>query len=176
MKTITIKERPDLKTSDILNLCRDKFPAWSYYSDAELDKDFPAPKEATERAFLSSQEPDSATLGLSVNQTEAKGHMEGITIRERMLLELAYFKETGQHLDVKGVTFCSGSRRSDSSVIGTLWNDGQFGVFWYDLTASLSSSGIRSAVSPDTSSALTPELNDAIRTVKDAGYVVYKPT
>lgn len=61
---ITITERPDLKTSDLLNLCRAKFQVWSWYNDKKLDEEFPAPKTATTRYFLNEQEPDKETLYL----------------------------------------------------------------------------------------------------------------
>jgi len=45
----------------------------------------------------------------------------GITLEERFLYELKYFKETGAHLDIKNVTLCSGSRYSDGDVPRVLW-------------------------------------------------------
>lgn len=174
-KTILIKERPDLKTSEVLALCKESFPVSSYYDDARLNKDFPVPKEATERTFLNSQEPDNATLGLSVREAEAKGNTQGITIRERMLLELAYFAETGQHMDVKGITFCNGSRHSDGFVPCAFWDDDEFRVGWDGLGNSDSDCGIRSAVSLDPSFPLTLGLDEFIQIVKKTGFVVYKP-
>jgi hypothetical protein len=180
-KTITITERPDKKTSEILAICGAKFPVWSYYDDARLDRDFPAPKEANVRHFLKEQETDKETLGLSVREAEAKGFTNGITIRERMLLELAYFEETGQHMDIKGITFCSGSRYSGGGFVSAYWHDGRFRVGWCALDDSRSDYGVRSAVSLDSfssipsglteTSTLTP-LGEAIQQVKDAGYTV----
>lgn len=163
--TILITEQPNKKTSELLEMCRAKFPVNSYYNDDRLDKDFPAPKEATTRYFLKEQEPDKETLGLSINQAETKGFTNGITIRERILLELAYFEETGKHLDVKGLTFCSGSRNSDGNVPAADWGGDEFGLSWYDLGDSFGACGIRSAVSLDSfpSNSLTLEsLNSRI--------------
>lgn len=148
MKTITIKERPELKTSHLIALCKEKFNMWSYWNDKELDNEFPAPKEVTERIFLDSVEPDTETLGLSVEEAEKKGYKNGITIRERLIMELEYFEKTGEHLDVKGWTLCSGSRSSDGFVPGVCWHtDGQeVSVRWYGLGNSYATCGLRSAV------------------------------
>ena len=178
MKTITITERPKIKTSQLLEEARSLFPVWSYYDDARLDKEFPAPKKATTRHFLNSVEPDEVTLGKSTR--EADPDMKGITLRERIMLEIAFFKETGKHLDIKGVTFCSGSRYADGSVPYAYWYDDLFGIGWYNLDYSNSDYGIRSAVSLNSSSSLpietqeTPDITQALQTVKDAGYIVYK--
>lgn len=180
MKTIIITERPDKKTSELLSLCKAKFTVWSYYNDERLDADFPAPNEVTKRAFQASQEPDSATLGLSVNKAESLGFKDGITLRERILLELAYFQETGNHLDVKGWTLCSGSRHSGGSVPGADWDDGKFRISWYNLDSSYSDGGIRSAVTLESFPSFpsgekdNAVLDSAIQVVKEAGYVVYK--
>ena len=130
-----------------MQMCRDKFSIWSYYDDARLDKGFPAPKKETTRYFIKEQEPDKETLGLSVNEFEKKYPKEnGITLRERLLLELAYFDETGEHLDVKGITFCSGSRFSNGLVPGVFLNNDEVRVLWYYLGRSSSDYGVRSCI------------------------------
>lgn len=150
-KTICIRDEAKLKTSEIFAQCTALFPTWSYYDTEELDKEFPIPKEPTKRYFLNEQEPDKTTLGKSTSEADPK--MKGIKLRELLLLELAYFKETGNHMDIKGVTFCSGSRSSDGGVLGARWNHGGFRVSWYRLDSSGSGCGIRSAVSLDSSTA-----------------------
>lgn len=146
--TIEITERPELKTSEIMNLMRDKFKVWSYYDDNRLDSDFPAPREATVRHFMKEQEPDRETLGMSVNDFEMANPKEsGITLRERLLFEIAYFDETGEHLDIKGVTFCSGSRNSDGVVPCVYFFEDKVSVRWYGLDYAYAKYGVRSAVS-----------------------------
>lgn len=161
MKTILIKERPDLKTSEIMELMKKKFNVWSYYNNEQLDKDFPAPKEATERYFLDSVEPDSETLGLSTKEAEAKGFTNGITLRERMLLELEYFERTGNHLDIKGVTLCGGSRYSDGGVPRVDWylDDQEVSVSWYGVDYSFATGGLRSCVNIEKEVVLKDETN-----------------
>ncbi len=158
MKTILIKERPDLKTSEIMKLMKKKFNVWSYYDNEQLDKDFPAPKEATEREFLDMPEPDADTLGLSVKQAERAGNVNGITLRERLLFELAYFEKHGEHPDKIGVTLCGGSRYSDGFVPSVCWglDDQEVFVDWCRVDYSCAAGGLRSeAVSLEPSSSLT---------------------
>lgn len=156
---------------------KEKFDVWSYFDDTELDRQFPAPSSSTTREFLKEAEPDKRTLGLSVGKAEAKGFTNGITLRERLLFELAYFNETGNHLDIKGVTFCSGSRYADGDVPNVHWYSGRerVRVYWYSLGNSRERYGLRSAVCLNPSSSFPLDIEDAIKTVKDAGYVIYKP-
>lgn len=64
-------------------------------------------------------------------------------------MELDYFKETGEHLDVKNITLCSGSRDSDGDVPDVDWDpdDGKVRVHWYDAGGSDGSLGAREIVS-----------------------------
>lgn len=177
MNTIQITERPDLKTSQIMALLKEKFTVWSYYVDKQLDKDFPAPTEATVAHFLDSQEPDPDTVGLSVNEvTEKYPDKTGITLRQRLLLELAYFEKHGEHLDVKGFTLCSGSRNSNGHVPRVSWSpDGQeVQVSWCSLDYSDAKCGVRSGVSlnPSLPFSLTDE--QAISHLKSQGYKITK--
>jgi hypothetical protein len=52
-----------------------------------------------------------------------------MTLAERLVYELKYFAETGQHLDVQHVTLCSGSRCSDGRVPGVCWHKGVVSVW-----------------------------------------------
>ena len=47
--------------------------------------------------------------------------IKGITLLERLLLDLGYFLATGNHLDIENVTLCSGSRRSGGDVPSVNW-------------------------------------------------------
>lgn len=76
-----------------------------------------------------------AGVEINLNKMSKKiiGDLKGITLRERLLLEIAYFKETGDHLDINNWTLCSGSRSSDGSVPYVRWypDDGEVRVYWY---------------------------------------------
>lgn len=83
-------------------------------------------------SFAKNVEADPEFAGKSANQLKEQNH-KGITLLERLLLELAYFIATGKHLDEKNVTLCSGSRRSDGRVPSVYWNSEDRGVYvgWY---------------------------------------------
>lgn len=115
------------KTSELLNDCRKLFPVWSYYSDEHLDKDFP-PVE-TKFKYRKRVEADEELKNKSVDDLEKEG-IKGITLRERIIMELQYFKETGKHLDIVNLTLCSGSLHSDGFAVYADWYGGKFKVDW----------------------------------------------
>jgi hypothetical protein len=51
-----------------------------------------------------------------------------ITLMERLIYELKYFDETGEHLDVENITLCAGSRYFDGSVPAVRWHGDQLRV------------------------------------------------
>ncbi len=54
-------------------------------------------------------------------ETLVKEQVNGITLLERLLLELGYFMTTGLHLDIENWTLCTGSRLLDGLVPGVRW-------------------------------------------------------
>jgi len=60
---------------------------------------------------------------LSVNQLKEK-NIQGITLTERLLYGLKYFKETEEHLDTESTTYCTGSRNASGGVPGVYWDFG----------------------------------------------------
>lgn len=60
-------------------------------------------------------ETDKVPKKLWANDLKEK-KIDGITLEERLVYELKYFKETGQHLDKKNLTLCLGSRVSGGIV------------------------------------------------------------
>ena len=102
------------------------------------------------------------------------------TLRERILMELAYFEETGKHLDVDNITLCAGSRFRVGLVPIGYWYD-RFLIYWFNPSYRSSYLRSRSVVSnPSTlnlevSESLIPTpLGEAIEVVKKAGYKVIK--
>ena len=67
-------------------------------------------------------------------QDLAEEKISGITLLERLLLELGYFLAIGGHLDIENITLCSGSRYSDGGVPSVSWDadDRELSVFWYN--------------------------------------------
>lgn len=155
---IVIPERPEgnyrllfIEKDLTLNKVFDswKFPKWRYNDD--LDKAVPTNKRTTAESYaiwvLAGDEPDAEFLGKSTKQADPSMKI-GMTLLERMIFESAYFTETGKHLDVKGVTFCSGSRDSDDYVPGVyLGAHGEVRVDWCGLGTSSSDQGVRRVVS-----------------------------
>ena len=91
-------------------------------------------------------EPDHEFLGKSTKEADPDMKI-GITLLERIILEIKYFSETGNHLDLRGLTFCSGSRGSDGHVPSANWFGSWFRISWYGLDGSDSDYGVRSAIS-----------------------------
>lgn len=124
------------------------FKCWRYTND--LDKAIPTNvRNANEHYAVwvrDGVEPDAEHLGKSTRQADPDMKI-GITVLERIIFEIKYFLETGKHLDIKGITLCSGSRNSGGDVPGCCWFDDKFGVGWCSLDGSDSDYGVRSAVS-----------------------------
>jgi len=111
--------------------CVKLFPCWRWTND---DLDALVTSDRTSNQAYSVQvrnrvEADEELKNLSANQLQKQG-IKGITLLERLVLELDYFKETGQYLDVINTTLCSGSRSSDGDVPRVGWRDGGLGVSW----------------------------------------------
>lgn len=83
--------------------------------------------------FKDTQEADEENKNKSADDLKAEG-VQGITLEERLLLEIEYFKKYGKNLDVENVTLCSGSRYQDGRVPRVDWNAGGRRVYinWYN--------------------------------------------
>lgn len=108
---------------------------WLYTDDLDVgvptnDRD-PARDGNYQVKFLKTIEADPELKSKSANVL-AKEDVKGITLLERLLLELGYFLATGNHLDIENVTLCSGSRYSVGSVPYVGWDTGnrRLGVGW----------------------------------------------
>lgn len=126
-----VTERPGVKTSELIAACRALFPVWCWQADEEFDKDFPAPTTATTREFKPNIEADEEHRNKSYDNLLTAG-IQGITLRERLIMELQYFAETGKHLDIVNITLCSGSLYRGGYVPSGGWgpDGGRFYVNW----------------------------------------------
>jgi hypothetical protein len=123
------------------------------YTD-DLDKGVPTndrdpAKDGNYRVkFLKTIEADPELKEKSAD-TLAKEKIKGITLLERLLLELGYFLTTGNHLDVENVTLCSGSRDSDGNVPSVYWSTDYRRVYvnWHYPSNSYSRPRARAVVS-----------------------------
>ncbi len=124
-----------LTTPEVLfQKCKELFPCWKW-TDDNLDKvvisDRSSNKDGPYALWLRDRiEADEENKNLSANNLKKKG-VASITLEERLLLELKYFKETNEHLDLKSFTLCAGSRYSDGDVPRVHWDDAdELRVHW----------------------------------------------
>lgn len=125
------------------------FKTWRYFDDLDssVTKNCRTASEHYAVWVRDAVEPDTETLGQSTRKTDSDMKI-GITLLERIIFEIKYFSETEKHLDIKGLTFCSGSRISDGDVPYADWSNGlELGVGRIELDHYNSGYGIRSAVS-----------------------------
>ena len=126
------------------------FKCWKYANDldASVTKNARDTKETYAIWVRVGVEPDEKYLGKSTNQADPDMKI-GMTLLERMLLEIIYFDETGKHLDVVGWTLCTGSRDSGGGVpaVGGRSGGEEVRVYWGDPDGSAARNGLRSAVS-----------------------------
>jgi len=122
-----------LTLNRIFGVCRELFGAWSYWDD--FDRAITVnDRVATEHSYAvlvrDRVESDEELKNLSAVQlTEQK--ILGVTLGERMLYELKYYGETGEHLDRVNITLCVGSRFSDGHVPWVHWHEGELCVHYY---------------------------------------------
>ncbi len=121
---------PGVTLNAAMEACKKHFPTWQYYDD--LDKsvtknDRTAQNDAYAVWFRNRVEADEEMANKSANDLDAQ-NSKGITLLERILMELEYFGRTGQHLDIQNVTLCAGSRYSDGYVPYAYWCSGEFCV------------------------------------------------
>ena len=163
-----------LKTSEIIDQMRKQFPIY-FYDEENADKNFPAPKNKTIRYFKKVVEADEENANKSADDLR---DVAGITLRERLIMEMQYFSETGKHLDIENWTLCSGSRYADGSVPCADWDPthGRFEVDWTNHGDRDAHLRFRVAVSlsPSSSNPSEMSIETAIEMVKKEGYKVIK--
>jgi len=99
-------------TSELLKQCEDKFRILSCWNNEELNRNFPPPKKPTTRYFSKTIEAEEKNKSYN----ELKNTQNYCTLRERLLMELQYFDDTGKHLDIENITLCAGSRGAGGGV------------------------------------------------------------
>ncbi len=130
------------------SICEKLFKSWRYTED--LNQAVTKNIRNTDSHYAvwvrDEVEPDQEFLGKSTRQADPDMKI-GITLLERIIFEIKYFTENGNHLDVTGLTYWSGSRYAYGDVpIACLDNNGKFSVDWSYLDNCDSKYGIRSAV------------------------------
>lgn len=120
----------------LFDKCKELFPCWKW-TDESLDEvvtysDRRAKDSPYAIWFRDQVEADEELKNLSANKLKKlkEQGIPGITLEERLIYELNYFKETGKHLDVENVTLCVGSRFSDGGMPSVRWDGGELRVGW----------------------------------------------
>lgn len=116
----------------LFDKCKELFPSWKY-TDRNLDEVIKSDRTSQNGHYAiwvrDRQEADEENKNLSADQLKEQGII-GITLLERMIYELKYWDETGEHLDVQNLTLCPGSRFSDGLVPSAFWSGDGFKVCW----------------------------------------------
>lgn len=60
--------------------------------------------------------------------TDKLPNKRGMTLGERLVLELFYFRSTGRHIDAKGANLCDGSSCGKGLIPLVEWDGGQLGI------------------------------------------------
>lgn len=113
--------------------CKLSFGAYKY-TDSDLDSAVPTNDRTNKNGAYAiwvreRPEADQEWQNHSADQLKEAG-IKGITLLERLIYELKYFKETGKHLDINNVTLCSGSRSSRGVVPSVDWHVVRLFVHW----------------------------------------------
>ncbi|MBI2053939.1 MAG: hypothetical protein HYT36_01205 [Candidatus Staskawiczbacteria bacterium] len=116
----------------LFDKCKELFPSWKY-TDKSLDEVIKSDRTGENGHYAiwarDRVEADEENKNRSADFLRQRETPE-ITLEERELYELKFFKETGEHLDMKNWTLCAGSRNSDGDVPSAFWDDGRFRVSW----------------------------------------------
>ena len=135
--------------NDAMRACKKHFATWQYYDDLDKDvvkNDRTAQDGAYAVWFRDRIEADEEMKNLSANNL-AEQKVSGITLLERILMELEYFGRTGKHLDIENWTLCGCSRCSGGYGALCYWYVVEFGVVWCSSVRSFPRLRARVAVS-----------------------------
>ena len=129
--------------------CSRNFSCWRHTDD--LDRDVThndrEPNKSTYAIWVRDVvEADRELKDLSADQLKDQ-RILGVTLLERLLYELKYWLETGQHLDTSNWTLCTGSRSSNGRVPFAFWRDKKFGFRWLSPRDAFDSLRVRAVVS-----------------------------
>jgi len=110
--------------------CEERFASWCYTYDIETIKSVRTADKTYAVWVRDNIEADKENKNKSANDCDKEG-IKGITLEERLLLELFYHWRTGKHLDSINVTLCSGSRYPYGHVPNVCWHGLKVHVNYY---------------------------------------------
>lgn len=113
--------------------CEKRFPCWNYADDLDEAVRGRNDREPTAAYAIRVRDRVEADKELANKSADdlAKLGIKGMTLLERLILELWHFWKFGKHLDIQNVTLATGSRLAGGRVPGVLWG-GRVGVHTYD--------------------------------------------
>jgi len=111
--------------------CGEFFPCWKWTGDS-LDNVVTYSERTSKNSAYAvwvrdCVEADEEFKKLSADKIKAK-NITTETLEERLLHELKYFRETGEHLDMENITICTGSRYSGGGVPAVSWVSGKLRI------------------------------------------------
>jgi len=111
--------------------CAGLFPCWKWTKESLNKVLIPdiTSKGTYIALFRDRVEADEELKNLSADDLKEK-NIQGITLKQRLVMELDYFGRTGNHLDIKCFTICSGSRCSGGGAPNVGWGGGRVRVIW----------------------------------------------
>ena len=125
----------DLTPNKGYEACAKNFPCRRYAEDLDAVLDWSQEERNSKDGHYAiwvrdRVEADEELKNISANQIKENG-LKTETLLERLLHELKFWSETGQHLDIENITLCPGSRgRLDGFVPVACWSRDEFGVSW----------------------------------------------
>ena len=112
---------PGLTNNQVFDACTKAFKTWPYDNDLNTVRDIVVRPQGPYAVWVRDVvEADDDMQNKSANDIAEAG-TNTLTLKERLVLELAYFDETGKHLDISNWTLCAGSRNSDGNVPYVHW-------------------------------------------------------
>ena len=115
-----------LTAQKLYDKCKELFRCWKW-TDKSLDEVLDQSKSDRNPAngnyaiwVRDRVEADEELRNRSANGLQRDG-IQGITLEERLLLELFYYWKTKKHFDISNITLCSGSRCSGGLVPYVRW-------------------------------------------------------
>lgn len=144
---------PGITNNHAFAACEKTFGASRYTDDLNTIRDIvERPRVAYCIWVKATIEADPDLANVSAEQI-AERKLNTITLLERLILELKYFDETKQHLDIENVTLGASSRDADGGVPDVGWSSGsrRLRVYWAGVDGRDSFIRARAAVSPDVS-------------------------
>ena len=124
---------PGMTPQKLYDKRKELFPCWKW-TDRNLDEIVSSDRSAKDGAYAiwlrDRIEADEELKNLSANDLK-RMNIPGVTLEERLLYELKFFKETGKHLDIQNITLGTGSRSDDGSVPRANWCVDRLEVLWF---------------------------------------------